>query len=140
MQLPPTILSINKNKKKKQESAANKPIGKKKVAPKAKSNSQSDAPEPPSIQTPQDEDHDVNSVDESDEEGDAIMKDDDDAPQSVDEPNAGTSASGERVPPIVKTLRRGTLMPPRTLETTLFDRLEKMYGPGIKRLLDVQYR
>ncbi|KAH9916918.1 AAA domain-containing protein [Fomitopsis serialis] len=32
------------------------------------------------------------------------------------------------------------LRPPRSLETTLFDRLEKMYGPGIKRLLNVQYR
>ncbi|KAG7529812.1 hypothetical protein FFLO_05399 [Filobasidium floriforme] len=32
------------------------------------------------------------------------------------------------------------LRPPRTLETTLFDRLERIYGPGIKRLLAVQYR
>ncbi|KAL1745678.1 P-loop containing nucleoside triphosphate hydrolase protein [Schizophyllum fasciatum] len=32
------------------------------------------------------------------------------------------------------------LRPPRTLETTLFDRLEKMYGAGIKRMLKVQYR
>ncbi|KAF8892891.1 AAA domain-containing protein [Infundibulicybe gibba] len=32
------------------------------------------------------------------------------------------------------------LVPPKSLETTLFDRLEKMYGGGIKRLLDVQYR
>ncbi|VDB96684.1 unnamed protein product [Peniophora sp. CBMAI 1063] len=32
------------------------------------------------------------------------------------------------------------LYPPRTLETTMFERLEKMYGPGIKRMLTVQYR
>lgn len=32
------------------------------------------------------------------------------------------------------------LRPPRTLETTLFDRLERMHGPGIKRMLKVQYR
>ncbi|KAE9390633.1 P-loop containing nucleoside triphosphate hydrolase protein [Gymnopus androsaceus JB14] len=32
------------------------------------------------------------------------------------------------------------LRPSRTLETTLFDRLESMYGPGIKRMLNVQYR
>lgn len=39
------------------------------------------------------------------------------------------------------SLRRTTqLRPPRTLETTLFDRLEKLYGPGIKRVLKVQYR
>ncbi|KAJ9095628.1 hypothetical protein QFC21_005499 [Naganishia friedmannii] len=36
--------------------------------------------------------------------------------------------------------RRPRLSPPRTLEMTLFDRLEKMYGAGIKRLLAVQYR
>ena len=32
------------------------------------------------------------------------------------------------------------LVPPRTLETTLFDRLEKMYGPSIKKMLEIQYR
>jgi DNA polymerase alpha-associated DNA helicase A len=36
--------------------------------------------------------------------------------------------------------RRTELRAPRTLETTLFDRLERIYGPGIKRLLAVQYR
>lgn len=35
---------------------------------------------------------------------------------------------------------RPRLKPPRTLETTLFDRLERMYGEGIKRVLKVQYR
>lgn len=29
---------------------------------------------------------------------------------------------------------------PRTLESTLFDRLEKLYGPGVKRMLTIQYR
>ncbi|KAG7085660.1 hypothetical protein E1B28_003205 [Marasmius oreades] len=32
------------------------------------------------------------------------------------------------------------LKPPHTLETTLFDRLEEMYGVRIKRMLEVQYR
>lgn len=36
--------------------------------------------------------------------------------------------------------KRLVLRPPRTLETTLFDRLEKMHGRGIKRLLNIQYR
>ncbi|KAL1701331.1 P-loop containing nucleoside triphosphate hydrolase protein [Schizophyllum commune] len=36
--------------------------------------------------------------------------------------------------------RTPVLRPPRTLETTLFDRLEKMHGPSIKRMLKVQYR
>lgn len=35
---------------------------------------------------------------------------------------------------------RTRLKAPRTLETTLFDRLEKLYGPAIKRVLQVQYR
>lgn len=36
--------------------------------------------------------------------------------------------------------KRVILKPPRTLETTLFERLERMYGAGIKRMLKVQYR
>ncbi|KAI5889355.1 P-loop containing nucleoside triphosphate hydrolase protein [Schizophyllum commune H4-8] len=36
--------------------------------------------------------------------------------------------------------RTPILRPPRTLETTLFDRLERMHGPSIKRMLKVQYR
>ena len=39
-----------------------------------------------------------------------------------------------------QTKKAPVLRPPRTLETTLFDRLETMYGPSIKRMLDVQYR
>lgn len=35
---------------------------------------------------------------------------------------------------------RPQLRPPRTLETTLFDRLERLYGDRIKRVLKVQYR
>ncbi|KAK8864662.1 hypothetical protein IAR55_001912 [Kwoniella newhampshirensis] len=33
-----------------------------------------------------------------------------------------------------------SIRPPRTLETTLFERLEHLYGAGIKRVLQVQYR
>ncbi len=35
---------------------------------------------------------------------------------------------------------RPILRPPRTLERTLFDRLERLYGAGIKRVLQIQYR
>ncbi|WWC94533.1 hypothetical protein V866_001379 [Kwoniella sp. B9012] len=35
---------------------------------------------------------------------------------------------------------RTILKPPKTLETTLFERLESIYGEGIKRVLKVQYR
>ncbi|OCF38686.1 DNA helicase [Kwoniella heveanensis CBS 569] len=37
-------------------------------------------------------------------------------------------------------ITRGGLQPPCTLETTLFERLESLYGDGIKRVLQVQYR
>jgi len=141
MQLPPTILSLDNHKKKKKDPVATKATEKKTATTKAKSGPkgkpivQDSAP----IQPPQDEDHKANS-DESDEEGDTVMRDDDDIPPALEDANPTTSASGGTNPPAVKTLRRGVLEPPRTLETTLFDRLEKMYGPGIKRLLNVQYR
>ncbi|KAK1923993.1 putative DNA helicase [Papiliotrema laurentii] len=35
---------------------------------------------------------------------------------------------------------RPRLQPPKTLETTLFDRLERLYGTGVKRVLTTQYR
>lgn len=39
-----------------------------------------------------------------------------------------------------RKIRDPMLRPPKTLETTLFDRLEKMYGSYIKRMLEIQYR
>ncbi|KAF8480196.1 P-loop containing nucleoside triphosphate hydrolase protein [Russula ochroleuca] len=41
---------------------------------------------------------------------------------------------------IASRFRYRGLTPPRTLELTMFERLEKMYGPGIKCMLTVQYR
>jgi DNA polymerase alpha-associated DNA helicase A len=41
---------------------------------------------------------------------------------------------------MVSNLRYRGLKPPRTLELTMFERLEKMYGPKIKCMLTVQYR
>ena len=143
MQLPPTIISLNNHKKKKKEPVATKSTGKKTSTPKTKSgpNGKPVATDTPPVQAQQDEDHEANSADGSDEGGDTVMKGDDDAPPLLDETNTETSASGETSSQtVVKALRRGPLEPPRTLETTLFDRLEKMYGPGIKRLLNVQYR
>jgi len=35
---------------------------------------------------------------------------------------------------------RCQLIPPQTLELTMFERLEKIYGPGVKCMLTVQYR
>lgn len=63
---------------------------------------------------------------------DPILQEDDET--SSDEP-AKDDMREENV-----TVRRTRLDPPRTLETTMFDRLERMFGAGIKRLLAVQYR
>ncbi|KAI0293908.1 P-loop containing nucleoside triphosphate hydrolase protein [Russula brevipes] len=41
---------------------------------------------------------------------------------------------------MASSVRCRGLMPPRTLELTMFERLEKMYGPRIKYMLTVQYR
>ncbi|KAK0498765.1 P-loop containing nucleoside triphosphate hydrolase protein [Armillaria luteobubalina] len=53
--------------------------------------------------------------------------------------NKKAKPSATKKPPDSKK-KDPSLKPPRTLETTLFDRLEKMYGPNIKRMLQVQYR
>jgi DNA polymerase alpha-associated DNA helicase A len=140
MQLPPTVLSLNNRRKKKGSVAAKLP--KKKTAAAKTGLGPSEKPAasgPPPVQVPQDDDHEAGSSNESDEGGDTVMKDDDSVP-FLDETEPEISATGGTNPPVVKALRRGALEPPRTLETTLFDRLEKMYGPGIKRLLNVQYR
>lgn len=141
MQLPPTILSLDSHKKKKKDPVVTKSPGKKTAPPKTKSGPRGKpvVPDSATVQPSQDEDHEANS-DESDEGGDTVMRDDDDIPPTLEDANAGTLTSGGVNPPSVKALRRGALEPPRTLETTLFDRLEKMYGPGIKRLLNIQYR
>ena len=39
-----------------------------------------------------------------------------------------------------KTFNHSLLRPPKNLGTTMFDRLEAMYGSAIKRMLNVQYR
>lgn len=57
------------------------------------------------------------------------------------------TASGDSAPDapgstskMASSLRYRGLTPPRTLELTMFERLERMYGPGIKCMLTVQYR
>lgn len=67
---------------------------------------------------------------------------DDDAVQTSDENivDGSPSAHLKKVHITSPEPRITQLKPPRTLETTLFHRLERMYGPGIKRVLRVQYR
>ena len=142
MQLPPTIISLNHNKKKKQDLVLDKATGGKKTIPGVKPGSRGKptTTNPPLVHVSQDEDQTKNSTDGSDEEEDTLMKGDEDAPSLTDETEVEASISEEKAPSLPRTLRRGALEPPRTLEITLFNRLEKMYGPGIKRLLNVQYR
>ena len=125
MQLPPTILSIGNNKKAKAKAehlastATNKSSGsKKEVTVKAE------------LKEPVENDSGSGTDEDKSEE---------EQESDVEEEEAQTP---EPLPSKLKrlTTRRIELMPPRTLETTLFDRLEKMYGPSIKRMLKVQYR
>jgi DNA polymerase alpha-associated DNA helicase A len=41
---------------------------------------------------------------------------------------------------IAAARRSGTLVPSKSLETTLFDRMERMWGDGVKQMLNIQYR
>jgi DNA polymerase alpha-associated DNA helicase A len=120
MQLPPTVLSNNKrDKKKKDESkpvgVPSKPDQDKITPPKEEESSQSHV-------TASSQDTDQSGSESTDSEDDQ-----DDTPETkVVSPQQKKSSIA--------------LRPPRTLETTLFERLEKMYGPRIKCMLDVQYR
>jgi DNA polymerase alpha-associated DNA helicase A len=121
MQLPPTILSLHGDKKLKNKNSL-----------KPNTNSQS---------------NDKRGVGES---GSGIQADRSSASENAsasdaersapEESQAVTDGIGSLSLKSTKEVRPTVLRPPRTLETTLFDRLEKMYGPSIKRMLNVQYR
>ncbi|KAG2159412.1 AAA domain-containing protein [Suillus bovinus] len=134
MQLPPTILSIDRHKntsgtatqkqsastandqKKSQESTASKP----------------QLPEEDEGMSPSDVDSEAESV-----KGDEVMAQD----VTTEVSEGGSQPNSNPKQKIQKEAKKRTgLRPPRTLETTLFDRLERMYGPDIKRLLNIQYR
>jgi DNA polymerase alpha-associated DNA helicase A len=71
----------------------------------------------------------IGSEGDSDDERDCVGTDGGSAPDAPGPPSKTASS-----------WRYRGLMPPRTLESTMFERLEKMYGPGIKCMLTVQYR
>ncbi|KAG6860240.1 hypothetical protein C0995_013786 [Termitomyces sp. Mi166 len=114
MQLPPTILSLNNEKKTKSalESKA------------AKTNKTKGSPVPSSTQ------------------GDEALDSASDSPVSDSEESELETERSRSSPPekIMPAKARPLLRLPRTLETTLFDRLESMYGGSIKRMLTIQYR
>ena len=145
MQLPPTILSVEKKVKEARErakgkgasgvsSGAKKPLtGKMTKATKDSIISSAAEPQTSPNEMPSSDDREVGSSDES--EG-SVGEAEPEVELRASENKAMKSKDDKRL----GETRRTGLQPPRTLETTLFDRLEKMYGPGIKRVLNVQYR
>ncbi|KAG0698331.1 AAA domain-containing protein [Suillus ampliporus] len=137
MQLPPTILSIEKHDKKTTGTAASKKSEKSAAAADGQNKSQESTASQP--QLPEEDESTSSDTDSGAEsiKGDEIMAQDAAIESSTE---AGSQPKEEPKRIQKKANRRTGLRPPRTLETTLFDRLERMYGPDIKRLLNVQYR
>ncbi|KAF8208137.1 AAA domain-containing protein [Mycena galopus ATCC 62051] len=124
MQLPPTVLSVDKTKKEKKSTKAS-------TSKSVQSDKKPSPPAPaPDIQSPA--------------EGDGSDSESSSSSETETEPSDKPKpARKEKAPPQQKVKPKDhvpVLRPPRTLETTLFDRLEKMYGSNIKRMLQVQYR
>ena len=112
MQLPPTILSLD-DKKKDRTSTCHSQASIKPTAPSSK---------------------EVKAAELSQTRGSDEDSDSETSSSEVDLPDKVAQMSIASRPLVPK------LVPPRTLETTLFDRLEKMYGTSIKRMLEIQYR
>jgi DNA polymerase alpha-associated DNA helicase A len=137
MQLPPTILSLDKHRKSKDKLKSGDG---RKVQEKSQKKAHSaivPAKGPgPSLQTVSVEEQESFDIADSGSE-------DSDCCSGADDDNVGSiSPTAEPSPPVTsnRQTRPEVLRPPRNLETTLFDRLERMYGPSIKRMLTVQYR
>jgi DNA polymerase alpha-associated DNA helicase A len=144
-QLPPTVLSVNNKDKKDQKGKEEKSVDQTK---KEKDDVKIDiqqmgkdeakftfASKAAMVLAPIAND-DVRSSSESLDEGeedDSDKADKDPALSKEQKKDAKASRP-------VRIHGSGMLRPPRTLETTLFERLERMHGSGIKRMLDVQYR
>lgn len=140
MQLPPTIISLNErtkqNKAKKTKSAPSESKTAKKTtvstAPSTKV-----LPDPATSTSVEENQDDLSDLSSSSEDEDEVV-----GAVDVSEPTVPPSTKEGKACSSQKKKKTAIreLRPPRTLETTLFDRLERMYGPGIKRMLDVQYR
>ncbi|KAF8506254.1 AAA domain-containing protein [Gautieria morchelliformis] len=64
----------------------------------------------------------------------------DSSSETESETQADVPAKVTREQAEAKSTSRSLLRPPKSLATTMFDRLETMYGGAVKRMLDVQYR
>jgi DNA polymerase alpha-associated DNA helicase A len=126
MQLPPTVLSLNRKvseaRPRESKSARSKEKG-----------SRSEQPTGANVRPLEGTRDGSQMLDSSDFDDVGGAHGEMDEDNEVNEVVAATQ-------PKEKGTKTTGLRPPRTLETTLFDRLEQMYGPSIKRLLDVQYR
>jgi DNA polymerase alpha-associated DNA helicase A len=132
MQLPPTVLSLDAERKKqdKQKAKASppKPKGKKEEEKKE------DVTEAVASEADEDDEEEEGDDDEIDDE-------EEDAKPTTEAPaEALVNLDIRSKPKKPRRKREAILVPPRTLEVTLFERLEKMYGSRVKRMLKVQYR
>ncbi|KAG1859983.1 AAA domain-containing protein [Suillus tomentosus] len=134
MQLPPTILSIDKHKKNTSGTATPKKNASTVNDQKQSRESTASKPQLP-------EEDEGTSLSDTDSEAGSVKGDEIMAQDTTVEVSEGSQPNPKPETKTRKEAKKRTgLRPPRTLETTLFDRLERMYGPDIKRLLNVQYR
>lgn len=131
MQLPPTVLSMDRNRDKKkmpsEQSKKQPPSGNKKST-RQSTKAANDLKQPTSTNT--------FKGSREEHENDTQSTDADSGVDVAEEGQSASSSDNNRT----KKIRDSVLRPPKTLETTLFDRLEKMYGSAIKRMLEIQYR
>ncbi|THG99271.1 hypothetical protein EW026_g3058 [Hermanssonia centrifuga] len=125
MQLPPTILSADKRDKSSltkylRPTRQSRPVAK------------LDKETPPSS-TPASQPASETDAESGDSDGDSMTASDEEP--VIEAVDSAPPTQKKKASQISQRLR-----PPRSLETTLFSRLEQMYGPAIKRMLTVQYR
>ena len=126
MQLPPTVISLDKKKEKRKDKKSQN-----------QADTRSEKEKPQSLGKPVPPAPETESDSESVDEKPAGTSDNEDDSGLAADPKLSLSVP---VKDPRKAGAKSLLRPPRSLETTLFERLEKMYGPGIKRMLTVQYR
>lgn len=136
MQLPPTVLSLDKERKKREKKGA-KGAGSRKGEEKAKA---AKAAKDDKVKDKEEATPATGEGGENDEDEEAEGSDEGEGEGEGDAEDKGEEAHTPQDEVTLKPKWPVELRPPHTLETTLFDRLEKMYGPGIKRMLQVQYR
>ena len=129
MQLPPTILSLNNN-----DGEMKRPKEGQKLVKKLATSGTKDT------KTSKSEEVETGGEMIEDSESDGQSSDSDIKDDTVDEVANQISKGSLSDNGQMKNVKTPVLRPPKTLETTLFDRLERMYGPGIKRMLKIQYR